>query len=573
MSTRFLSPLLEENGVGKIRILDRSVAEHIAAGEVVDRPASILKELLENALDAESTRIEADIAGGGIERISVSDNGCGMDEGDAALSLQRHATSKLAALDDLERIATYGFRGEALASIAAVSRVTLLTREADALHGTRIEAEGGEIRTVEPAGCPPGTHIEMRDLFFNVPARRKFLKSPQTEESAFLDLLGKIALARCDAAFQIRKNGKIVSTLTPNESLRERYLKLFPQTEENQIFPLEAVSGSMSLRGIIAGPLFSKSNRNGMLLYVNQRYVRPGVVAQAVLDGYSGYLQAGKFPVTVLFLSLDGQFVDVNVHPTKAEVRFSHPKEVYAFVEKSVAARLREIQEEVRPHVIPYFVPDSIPPAQKYQDLTLFESLAPYEPKKAVPVILGSVARTYGLFQEEETLYLVDLHNAHERLNFDLLESRAKHGGGAAQELLSPLMISLSAAQELLVAKYGSFFASMGLSVEGFGSGSALLRSVPPGLEQLGQKQFFLSLLDRLSTVDDLKEPEAIRRKIVVTMACRSSIQAGDELSVHEMQSLFEKLLRSSNPYFCPHGRPIIIKLTLDEVHKLFRRR
>lgn len=563
--------------MGSIRILDRRVVEQIAAGEVIDRPASILKELLENSLDAGSTRIETDIVGGGVEKLVIADNGCGMDEGDAALSLQRHATSKISALEDLDALRTFGFRGEALASVAAVSRLDLLTRPQKDTHGTKIFAEGGMIQNIGPGGSPPGTHLVVRDLFFNVPARRKFLKSNQTEESACMDIVGKIALSRLDVTFQIKKNGKIITTLSSGETLKERYLKLFPQTPEHQLFSIESVRDSMKLAGLIGAPLFCKSSRNSILFFVNQRSVRPGVLSQAVVDGYSGYLQAGKFPIAILFLEMDGRLVDVNVHPTKAEVKFSHSKEVYGFLEKAISERLRESQESVRRHVMPDYAPmvsearGYVP--QHYDDLTLFEKVAPYEAKVSTPRVLGYMAKTYGLFQEDSTLFLVDMHNAHERVNFDMLESRMGNGHRPSQELLAPVPFELSADQHLLISKYGNFFKEMGLEIEEFGGQTMLLRAVPLGLQQLGQKRFLLSLMEKLTNIDELKDPAAIQRKILMTMACRSSIQAGDDVSVTEMQSLFEKLLRSSNPYFCPHGRPIIVKLTLDEVHRLFRRK
>jgi DNA mismatch repair protein MutL len=596
--------------MGKIKILDKSVVEQIAAGEVVDRPASIVKELLENALDAGATTIHVEIFGGGIEGIVVGDNGCGMDEGDAVLALQRHATSKIADLTDLEKLATYGFRGEALASIASVSRLELCTRMEGMPHGIRVLADGGEIRNVAPWGVPEGTRVVVRDLFFNVPARRKFLKSVQTEDAACLDVIAKIALARCDVAFQVKRSGKLVYALPAGESLKERYLKLFPQTPPSELFFLEAKRDFALLHGLVGGPLFAKSNRNSILFYVNKRSVRPGVFSQAVVDGYSGYLQAGKFPVVVLFLDIDGKWVDVNVHPTKAEVRFSHPKEVYGFIEKSLSVRLSEIQEEVRRHIplnesqqeaesslfeeetFPRFSQTQnvqTPPteshsfsfhshylskSERFEDLTLFEKLAPYEAKVEAPVLLGCVAKTYGLFQDADfTLFLVDLHGAHERINFDLLQNRFNENTRSAQQLLAPLALELSALQKHFLEKYESFFQEMGLEFEAFGERAVLLRSVPLGLERLGQKSFFLSLLERLEKVDELKDPNAIRQRILMTVACRSSVQAGDDLSNSEMQSLFEKLLHSTNPYFCPHGRPIIIKLTLNEVHKLFRRR
>ncbi len=565
--------------MGRIKSLDPEVVQHIAAGEVIERPASIVKELIENALDASATRIEVEIDGGGIERIQVSDNGIGMDEVDAALSLQRHATSKIHALSDLEKIKTYGFRGEALASIAAVSKFEILTHHLEALDGTKIVAEGGVIQQIGPVGCPQGARVIVKDLFFNVPARRKFLKSVQTEDSACLDIIGKMALARSDVAFLVKKNGKLVLTLQVGESLQDRYLSLFPQTEESQLHLFEAARDSMQVKGILGAPLFSKSSRSSILLYVNHRFVRPGVLSQAVVDGYSGYLEAGKFPIAVLFFEIDGKWVDVNAHPTKAEVRFSHPKDIYAFIEKAVALRLEELQEKVRPHLVPYYVPEnysSSTPSRheaKYEDLTLFEKMAPYAVEEKKTVLLGSVAKTYALFQEGDTLFLVDLHVAHERINFDLLESRYQSEERPAQELLSPILIELSADQQGLVREYGEFLRRMGLEWEEFGTGSIRVRGVPAGLEKLGQKPSILSLLEQLTKVDETKGPEDKDRKILATMACRSSVQAGDEVETVEMQSLFERLLRSSNPYFCPHGRPIIIKLTLDEVHRLFRRK
>jgi DNA mismatch repair protein MutL len=575
--------------MGKVKLLDPSVVEKIAAGEIVDRPASIVKELIENSLDAGSSRIEIELKGGGLEQIVISDNGCGMEEGDAVLALQRHATSKISAFEDLEEIQSYGFRGEALASTAAVSRLELTTGEKGGSKGTRVVCEGGEIKMINPSAPQEGTRITVQDLFFNLPARKKFLKSLQSEESACLDLIGKMALTRCSIRFQVKRNGKIWETYAAGESLQQRFLKLFPQTPDSQLFPVEIAQNSMRLTGFIGAPLFSKSNRNQILIYVNSRLVKPGVLSQAVVDGYSGYLEAGKFPVVVLFLEIAGKWVDVNVHPAKVEVRFSHPKEVYGFVEKSIALKLREIQEGIRPHVIPFYHSDSnsnsyLPSVYlsgssgRTQELALFEQNGDYQIKTrlnpaAKPKFLSFVARTYGLFQEEDVLFLVDQHLAHERLNFDLLESRLKDSACPSQELLTPMSVQLPSYQVGIVQQYREFFRTVGLDVEDFGSGTVLVRSVPLGLEKIGSKSFFLSFLEKVENLEDSKSRENIYKKILMTMACRSSIQAGDEISPQEMISLFERLLNSSNPYFCPHGRPALIKLALDEVHKLFRRK
>jgi len=570
-----------------IRVLDPDTVEKIAAGEVVERPASVVKELVENSIDAGADRIEVEIAGGGVELIRVRDNGCGMSREDAELAFQRHATSKIGHIDDLERVTTLGFRGEALPSIAAVSRVEMKTRPRGEISGTAIVIEGGEVKKVEEAGCPEGTAVAVRNLFYNTPARRKFLKSHLTETTHCIDVVTRFALAYPGISFRLTRDGREALNLPATRDPRERIMGLYGPEVARDMVPLES-GGDFAIMGSISRPSTTRSSRDFMSVYVNRRYVKSPLVARAIAEGYRTLLPRGRYPIAVINIDIDPSRIDVNVHPAKVEVKFKDEKAVYWAVADAIRDALKGTR--LAPRIAPkeprmtkptFLVP---PPAEvsgvkerpaAYAGKARKEkpTKTPPKPPEPLPDLrpIGQVHDSYIIAEHDEGLVIIDQHAAHERIRFEaILEKRE---GARSQELLSPFVFDASPKEAAVLEGNLSLLAEMGFSVEPMGGRSFAVKALPVVFGRIEDHKTVRDIISELGALGEVKTLEERREKLAAIMACRSAVKAGDALLPDSMERLIEALGRTKNPHTCPHGRPTIIEMELSELERRFGRR
>ena len=588
--------------MNRIRILTEAVANKIAAGEVVERPASACKELIENSIDAGGAHIRIDVRGGGRTLIRVTDNGCGMSRDDALLCFERHATSKIKTAVDIEEIRTLGFRGEAIPSLAAVSRFRLLTREPDALEGTEIEADGGKIRSVRAAGCPAGTQIEMRQLFFNVPARKKFLKSEQTELARIHQLGILYALAHPRIQFSLRHHERVLLEAPPAEKLRERVRSLFGGEILSQLVPVEHEGHGIRVVGLTAKPGFVRSNRREMHFFVNQRPVESRAVYYGLLEGYHNALMKGKFPVTLLFLEIDPAGVDVNIHPAKREVRFRDEASVQAGVAQAVREALGK--GEGRPVAVsagtPILMPDrSYVSTGVQEEVLVRESLslsldsatrrhgdtataAQTGPMAAldlghgtldIGVIHGIVGRLYILAENRGGLVIIDQHAAHERILYERLLDQLAKKAAPSQKLLAARSVELTPADFQFLKEQIPLLERMGFGVSEFGKNALMVDALPPHLPPENLGSLFRCIADALQDAGRGVNRERFREDVIAKTVCRAAVKANDPLKIKEAESLLRDLLECRQPYCCPHGRPTMIQITKEELEKKFGRR
>lgn len=591
---------------GKIRVLDGETVSRIAAGEVVERPASVIKELVENAIDAGARTIEVEVSsrGGQIAGIRVTDDGCGMTPKDAALACTRHATSKIAKIEDLSVIRSLGFRGEALASIAAVSRLTITTRAVGGdLAGTRVEYEGGRLVRQEECGCPPGTTVEVRDLFFNTPARRKFMRSLGAEMAYITGTLERTILSHPGISFHVVHNGRTLIS-APAGTLRDAALHLFGVEWERSLVPVDYAGHRARIEGLISRPSFSRQNPYQIFISVNRRPVASRSLALAVREGYGTLLPANRFPVAILDISVDPSTVDPNVHPTKREIRIAREEEVRDEVARAVgsalesmaviagagnAARVAQQRSlplgqpgtvyEVRP-LSPGLVSEpgvhatSGKGSGKQEALGIHEDPpegtgTPFLPEMDV---IGQLDNTYILaaFRGGEDLILIDQHASHERILYDRLAGRSE-SPPQSQELLVPVVLDLSPRESSIVSDLFPVLSDAGFCLEEFGKGSYAVRAVPVVLGRQIDAAGAREIVSAILAGSPRKGPAAADeiRKIV---ACRGAVKAGTPLSIEECRALLDDLRRTSHPYSCPHGRPTMVVLKRKEIDGLFLR-
>lgn len=667
--------------MGIIRVLDGHIADQIAAGEVVERPSSVVKELVENAVDAGATKVSVTAEDGGLSLLRVSDNGSGMDRDDLRLAFERHATSKIRTGRDLFQIRTLGFRGEALASIAAVARVTCVSSDRDDGLGWKIAIEGGTETSFGETAAPRGTDMIVRDLFFNTPARLKYMKTVQTEMSHISDYMYRLALARPDIAFSLSHNGNVLLQTAGNGDLLQVIASIFGRSAARQMLRLEADSPDYGLKGWISLPELSRSGRQAMTLVVNGRYIRHYPLSQAIQQAYHTLLPIHRYPLAVLHLSMDPSLLDVNVHPAKLEVRFSKEQELLRFVEAAIRGVLREqtlipdqkekprgtVREQVVQERLPLYggtgeregrtdertgskspvdpvaedftvtpgksgetsggfrngttetKPDATfadrfpdksrgnsgfagsvkpfagnakpgrggeplarsadqrPALSPEQAVRLYEPPAEHETEKMAPVFpelhpIGQALGTYIVAQNEEGLYLIDQHAAHERINYERYFDLFGQPAEASQELLVPLTLEFTPAEAAAISGRLSVFAQAGVILEPFGGASFLVRAwphwFPKGEEQAIIEEMAEWILSEKQAVDIGK----LREKAAILCACRKSRKANEALSIPEMEALINRLSNCRIPFTCPHGRPILIRFTNYELEKMFKR-
>lgn len=567
-----------------IAVLADAVVDRIAAGEVVERPASVVKELVENALDAGARSVQVRIAEGGINRIEVRDDGHGIARGDLRIALRRHATSKLRAFDDLWTLGTLGFRGEALPSIAAVSLFTMQSRPRSSDVGHRLLGRGGDFGPEEPCAMAPGTLVIAEELFANVPARRKFLAAPDAEGRRVAAVLERLALAAPEVAFALESDGREILRTSGSGNLLEVFADLFGRDLALRLLPVEHRLAGFTVRGLVGQPGADRGNRQLQFLIVQGRPVTPGSLRFAIEAAYQGRLQKGRFPVFCLSIGAPDGEVDANVHPAKLEVRFRREQEVRSAVHAAVRQALgpSAAEGEGREQAVPgpvdvafsgsesATIPFVFAEAGRPEELYAAAAEDPMPPLGAAPAPVP-VAQTHRLFvlaADEDALYIFDQHAAHERITYERLQAS---GGRSAQLLLAPAVVRLSAAQAAALAGCRAELDAYGFTVEPFGARDVLVRSVPRILGEAASAQFLPELIDSLGAEEDaLAREERLRREIA---ACRASIKANERLAPAEQAALVQELWRCQEPRFCPHGRPTFLRLGVGELKARFGRR
>ena len=573
-----------------IRILPEGLSNKIAAGEVVERPASVVKELVENAIDAESTRVLTEIKKGGRSLIRVSDNGIGMDRDDALLSVERYATSKIRDENDLFSIGTLGFRGEALPSIASVSEMEIVTRAASSEVGTRIVVTGGKIKEVAESGAPKGTMISVNRLFFNTPARRKYLKTEQTEMGHISDTVTRMALARPGIHVKFLHNGRVLANWGPTPSPLNRIVDALGEDLENRLYEVDHKGDHVRVHGFVASPDISRTTFQGSYVYVNGRFVRDKVLNHAIMEGYAGHLMKGKFPLVVLFVNLARDRLDVNVHPTKNSVRFESPGQVHDAVARAVSESLQKFDRprwgkpgmsKPMPQPIPYRL--SLPRrAVGEPESELTAPTFSHTPETAPPLwpegyfaslsIIGQLHNTYIVCQAEDGLVLIDQHAAHERVVFESLKAAYGRSAIATQGLLVPETIELNHRQAAILEGLLKDLRDMGLEIEPFGGKTYLIKSVPALLAGRPAKPVVMEILEKAAEIGLASGLHRGVDACLTIMACHGAIRANQKLADEQMKALLEQLDTLEHASHCPHGRPTYIHRTLRQVEKDFKR-
>ena len=596
--------------MSRIRLLPEILASQVAAGEVVERPASVVKELVENSIDAGARKIEVSIRRGGISLIRVVDDGSGMDRDDALLSLERHATSKIRTSADLAAIATLGFRGEALPSIASVSRFRLNTREPEAIAGTEIIVAGGRIETVRDGGEAPGTQIEVRSIFYNLPARRKFLRSENTESRNLEHQLHLQATGHPEIAFAFVRDERVVFQLPAAASLLERIRDLHGSELVERLLAVEESGGSASIRirGLIGQAGVSRQSRAQQLVFVNGRAIESPVLTAALREGYHTALMKGQFPVTFLFLELDPAAVDVNVHPAKREVRFRDPSSVreavVAAIRRTLESGRHDWQQQFqRPavagiadrgepsasapidqHVLSIDGPGSaIPAPTPVRSMVVPSAASAFVPpvEQAINVasasqqfqIIGILNKLYVLMENQDGLVLVDQHAAHERILFEELRRRMEEQGVPSQRLLLAQTFELAPRDAEWVERNAATLQKMGIGIEPFGQNAFKIDSLPTFLDVSDPVTFLRKVIDGLKSASDGSSAMRLGEEMIAKTVCRHAVKANDPLRYLEVEKLITDLLQCDLPYCCPHGRPTMIQISHSELEKKFGRK
>ncbi len=574
-----------------IRVLPPEVAGKIAAGEVVERPASVIKELVENSLDAGATDIRIEIREGGRRLMRVADNGCGIPAEEAPLAFARHATSKLSDVTDLDRITTLGFRGEALASIAAVSQVTLLTRPREQAMGRYLRLEAGRILRQEGRGCPAGTVITVERLFQNVPARLKFLRRPQTEAGHIHTIVANYALAFPHIRFRLTSDGRQIFQSSGSGQLRDVLIAVYGLEVAERMLAVEGGDDDLRVWGFVGEPALHRANRRYITLFVNRRWIQDRALTHAIAQAYHTLLPVGRHPLAVILLEMDPGEVDVNVHPTKREVKFRDGRRVFHAVQKAVRRTLveRAPVPEMSPAPRTWAAADwdrrqgllragqGETPGQMAMEIYRTADLGE-EPGRVGPVrlpllrVIGQVGQTYIVAEGPQGMYLIDQHAAHERVLYEQLLAQRREQAVASQTLLEPLPLDLDPVLAGLLAEQLPLLQQVGFQIEPFGGSSYLLRAVPTLLEGADPRAALVDILELLRRGDDPLAAQAEER-LIAAVCKRAAIKAGQTLSPEEMQQLVRQLEQCESPRTCPHGRPTVLHFSVEQLEKEFGRR
>lgn len=604
-----------------IRVLDATVAAQIAAGEVIERPASVVRELVENALDAGARRIAVEARGGGLREIRVQDDGCGIPADEVELAFARHATSKLSSADDLWSITTLGFRGEALPSIAAVAQVICITRAANADVGVELRIAGGEVQAIMPRGCSPGTTISVRNLFYNTPVRREFLRSDATESAAITAVVTQYALAYPEVRFSLSVDGRATLQTSGNGDLRAATIEIYGLDVARQLLAVDAAAGEgidyVHVSGLVSPPGLTRSSRAAIHLFVNRRAIQPrGQIAIVLEEAYHTLLMKGRHPMAILNIDVHPAAVDVNVHPTKSEVKFRNTTQVMSVLGRAVRAAL--LESGVRPWEEPG-IPASLDTAQRRFELRRLGTSShesawdtppwmsvsdepgsapaptggwrdegqsgawqrePVTPPAAPPMvqtsklpplrIIGQIAQSYIVAESPDGMYLIDQHAAHERITYERLMAQRGAGVIESQELLIPQVVDLPPTAQNLLLAAADRLAEWGFVIEPFGR-SLRVRAIPATLYPGDLATALLEIADHLSGRGGTT-PHDWREAMLITLSCHTSVRAGQTLSFDEMRGLVMQLEQCASPRTCPHGRPTMILLTTTQIERQFGR-
>jgi len=612
--------MTQENSRSRVKILSDDLANQIAAGEVVERPMSVVKELVENSIDAGSLRILIEIEQGGKKLIRVTDNGSGLSSEDAELSFLRHATSKISRSSDLEKIASLGFRGEALPSIASVSKVRMTTSADEHLGGSIISIEGGGSTQIKETSCPQGTTIEVAQLFYNTPARKKFLKVDGTESSHITQVVTQLALAYPKIHFTLFNNGRKVIDVLPTDQRLYRIAELFGAELAKELVQVDTESKEYRLEGFVSNPVYTRSSRSAQYCFVNERFVRDKVILHATQQGYSHLLPKGQHPAIYLFLSMDPKLFDVNVHPAKAEVRFAFQQDIHRFVSSALkdalsSSKKLSLPSIDKPEKINYVISQSR--QTDYKDVhgsnfsknQFFGRFSPdakliyknsatnsvghepirpilsqveifHEKPSAISNLiysefepLGQLNRSFIMMQGKLGILLVDQHIAHERVLYERFSEAAKNKKIKVQQLLFPLTLEFSPSETELLIRNQEPLNELGLELELFGKNEFLLRTIPAILKKNDMKEIMQEIVDMLPLQ---KHEEALNEKfeeIIVMMSCRNAIKVNMSLDLDQIRKLISDLQETTMPYTCPHGRPIALLYDMDSILKKFLRK
>lgn len=613
-----------------IAILNQETIDKIAAGEVVERPCSVVKELVENAIDAGSTAITVEIKEGGISFIRITDNGCGIERDQVAVAFYRHSTSKIRSAEDLLTVKSLGFRGEALSSISAVARVELITKTYDELTGTRYVIEGSKELSNEEIGAPDGTTFIVKDLFYNVPARRKFLKTAQTEGSYISDMVEKLALSHPDISFKFINNNQTKLHTSGNGNRKDIIYHIFGREISSSLLEVKHECEYFKVEGFIGKPVITRGNRNYENYFINGRYVKSNILSRAIEEAYKSFLMQHQYPFTVLYFTFFSE-LDVNVHPTKMELRFDNNNEIYVELCDTIYAILsrKEMIPEVpvdstpAPKKIVHEYKEPIPePFEKRrinevraaesrsvygQSVTSavkdYAAIEPavktpktstaYEPAQVVTgtqqtlgdydkvfltesskkqfSIIGQLFKTYWLIEFEDKLYIIDQHAAHEKVLYEKTMARLANKDFTSQRISPPIVMTLDARECEMLEKYRPQIEQFGYEVEHFGGKEYMISAIPDNLFNIDMKDLFIEMLDDFSNATGRQTPDIITEK-VASMSCKAAVKGNDKLTLPEINKLIDELLSLDNPYNCPHGRPTIISMSKYEIEKKFKR-
>ncbi|MDD4199898.1 MAG: DNA mismatch repair endonuclease MutL [Eubacteriales bacterium] len=590
-------------------MLDKKTADKIAAGEVVDRPVSIVKELVENSIDAGSTWITIEIKQGGKSYIRVTDNGLGIAEDDVETAFKRHATSKISDAKDLDSIVSLGFRGEALASICAVSRVELISKQREKRTGRRIVVEGSEILQNNPTGCPDGTTIIVKDLFYNTPARRKFLSSDSAEARRIIDFASRIALSYPDIRFNLINSTKQVFATNGKGDILSNIVNIYGADISKALIPVNMSEDNFTIKGFVSDPGSTLSSRNRQVFCINGRIVSSQIIDKAIDMAYKERLFAGRYPVAFLFIAIPPDKLDVNIHPTKKEIRFDDNTLIEDFVKEGIKQAL--LSKEAIPNLeistfknakpdqgmqmdVKYAIQeaafeyneqsnkvdiknvlttlssetDSFKNVETDQAGIVISAVHPFEFDDLI--IIGSVFNTYIAAQDKENFYLIDQHAAHERIFYERLMKQHATGEKALQELMFPMNFKVSAQVSSIEDSWINDVRGIGYDIEFFGNNTYIVRSIPAFMEMQEAEYFLNDLFNQFDDIPDLSNKSILEK--IIMRACKAAVKAGDSLDSAEIKALLKQLKDCNNPYSCPHGRPVFIKLSNYEIEKMFKR-
>ncbi|OGP90856.1 MAG: hypothetical protein A2157_05255 [Deltaproteobacteria bacterium RBG_16_47_11] len=579
---------------GKIQVLPEALSQVIAAGEVIERPASVVKELIENAIDAGASEVIAELRAGGFQLIRIRDNGEGMDREDLPTALERHATSKIKNIEDLYALRSLGFRGEALPSIASVSQMVIRTRTRHSMTGTQLVCEGGEIKTVSEVGCPPGTEVEVKNLFFNLPVKRKFLKSISLELRHAASHFLRLSLAHPSISFKFIHDGRLLHEHWKTECLKIRIEAILGREIYDQLQGFEYEDGEIRLSGWASFPTFSRGNGDGIYLYVNHRFVRDRAIYRAILEAYRRVIPQGRFPQVILFLDLPPSAVDANVHPTKTEVKFKEPEKIFPAVFAALSSLHEPVSvlkdtrgngsfgESLHPEArtLPLPLPRSLiyPRGGALERETIDSRVSEGAPlewrgeKNRSFRILGQVHHTYILCEDEERLIFIDQHAAHERILFEKLKKAYETKSLPVARFLIPILMECSSEEALTLSDHLQDFHTLGFEIDPVGEKVFAIRSVPALIHQENAREVIRKILEEWGFERSKKRGREPFFSILVALSCHSAIRGNFELRSEEVETLVKDLQSFPLSTTCPHGRPVFFLFPLPDLERQFRR-